>query len=148
TWLPTCTILSGDTVPVAVTLATTPPRSTVAVCHFCAGGVFARPSCDHASAPPPTAPTTNRAFTIPRIGRSFRQGVERGMELASPAAGDERVAAVAHLPAGLHEAHVRARPLEVTARPHVAAADELVVAGDPHEPATRADALDAHGRRR
>ena len=49
TWLPTCTVFSGETTPVAVTRATMRPRSTTCVSCFGAGAVLPRPNCVQAS---------------------------------------------------------------------------------------------------
>ena len=40
TWLPTCTVTSAESVPVAVTFATTAPRSAEAVSNLTLGGSF------------------------------------------------------------------------------------------------------------
>src|SRR5690242_10573865 len=56
TWLPTCTVVTAEMLPVAVTLIVTSPRLAASVRYFGACSLLPRPKKNQ-SAPPTTATT-------------------------------------------------------------------------------------------
>src|SRR6266545_8049161 len=70
TWLPTCTVTSAESVPVAVTFATTLPRSTSAVSSIDGAGP---PACQRQAASPTRPQAASIAATaFPRFVMSGR----------------------------------------------------------------------------
>src|SRR4051795_9961894 len=63
TWLPTCTVTSADTVPVAVTRAVIRPRSTLTVSYLVSGRLFERA---YANTAPPMAKSARTAMSQAR----------------------------------------------------------------------------------
>ena len=66
TWVPTCTVTVAESVPVAVTLATTSPRATLTVTNW---GTSALPRPFHHT-PNPTVPASSTPPTAMTFGQA------------------------------------------------------------------------------